>query len=713
MSDTDINEVTQEEEKRERSESDSEEYEDSDDDENVKPLTGVEDTVQNNTRGYTPTHYNGRLPAAQGEVAKTLDKTSLANQRADTKDLYNFLKLDNPDFRQLNGENRCFTAMISIPNTHKVRIIYGFGYGTSGIGSVSPIADHILSLYGEGGAIGCPQMMMINDDFLKEIEVLNPTEEQIQKAFDEGHQLNKETHKAREIKQSRKLLRLAPIPPYFVFDGFEQDLDAAEVYERLHVSTHDTAEWKKHAESFLRSCLVGSWRVTDKTRPSMDNHQIQRLIPTAGRKWATTQFQALFPTLNRRQVLQATPALPPLTVGRTAPAPPTVPAPTNMIQLDMAMLQELLKGYKQIPRESQVEEKKGEETTGVERISMMERNKMKIMCGLKKEDPDSAFPRWFKDLFEKNQDDKDKMGVLSQAIESSFYYDEAEVLLYPTLLKMILKRDWTSGDIGKRAALVNATKGLSPFAMVDMTEEDVAIMMESHVDMENATTLTAADFKAARSKLKPRVPDTAEEFLTMLRRFANLLYALFSSQCPLYKELIEIVSGLKTLSPNARAKLTKHNKAAVLWIILLQSRRFSQGKMEGEEAILWEFKNLQNVIKAKACQSLTHMEIPTELLLSKEAPKRKANELTHDSTHDQRQNDFEQRQGKVNIKLEHGINKALKEAGYPYINKVCEHCGLDKQALLPQLEEGVCQQYLMSGRCKFGKRCKFTQTGNG
>ena len=102
------------------------------------------------------------------------------------------------------------------------------------------------------------------------------------------------------------------------------------------------------------------------------------------------------------------------------------------------------------------------------------------------------------------------------------------------------------------------------------------------------------------------------------------------------------------------------------------------------------------------------MEIPTELLLSKEAPKRKANELTHDSTHDQRQNDFEQRQGKVNIKLEHGINKALKEAGYPYINKVCEHCGLDKQALLPQLEEGVCQQYLMSGRCKFGKRCKFT-----
>ena len=39
--------------------------------------------------------------------------------------------------------------------------------------------------------------------------------------------------KNNEVTTTVEILKLTPIPPYFVYDGFEQHLDAGEVYERL------------------------------------------------------------------------------------------------------------------------------------------------------------------------------------------------------------------------------------------------------------------------------------------------------------------------------------------------------------------------------------------------------------------------------------------------------------------------------------------------
>ena len=40
-------------------------------------------------------------------------------------------------------------------------------------------------------------------------------------------------------------------------------------------------------------------------------------------------------------------------------------------------------------------------------------------------------------------------------------------------------------DIGKRAAFVNAGRGISPFVIVYFTEEDVAFMEQDHKDLIN------------------------------------------------------------------------------------------------------------------------------------------------------------------------------------------------------------------------------------
>jgi len=96
------------------------------------------------------------------------------------------------------------------------------------------------------------------------------------------------------------------------------------------------------------------------------------------------------------------------------------------------------------------------------------------MCGLPDGYGDNMFLKWHRGIFARNQDEKDKDLVITNAISKLFIYEDAEVPLYPSLLNIIIKWDWTGQDVGKRGALANTAKSLSPFAMVDLTEDDVA-----------------------------------------------------------------------------------------------------------------------------------------------------------------------------------------------------------------------------------------------
>ena len=102
----------------------------------------------------------------------------------------------------------------------------------------------------------------------------------------------------------------------------------------------------------------------------------------------------------------------------------------------------------------------------------------------------------------------------------------------------------------------------------------------------------------------------------MLKRYMTPTHALFSSQALLYLQVYRIVEqALREYSPNARSKLSHEVKSCIFWIILLlQSRRFVQGKMVGDNACLREFTNMVSLIRAKSCETISHVEVPTELL---------------------------------------------------------------------------------------------------
>jgi len=87
------------------------------------------------TPAYVATYYTGQLPAAQGKVAKLLNARAVPReQRMHAQAFFEFL--DNPqnDLRDLKGEDStAFTALVAVPGSHQVKVIYGLGIGTAGI----------------------------------------------------------------------------------------------------------------------------------------------------------------------------------------------------------------------------------------------------------------------------------------------------------------------------------------------------------------------------------------------------------------------------------------------------------------------------------------------------------------------------------------------------------------------------------------------------
>lgn len=340
---------------------------------------------------------------------------------------------------------------------------------------------------------------------------------------------------------------------------------------------------------------------------------------------------------------------------------------------------------------------------------------MRAMCGLPENAGDDCFPKWYRDIFEKHLDDVSKAQIVATAVERSWIIEDAEVPLYPGLIKTIMKRDWTASDLGKRAALVNAAKGLSPFAMVDLSDEDVAEMMQDNDDMLSATHISASDVKASRAKLKPSTPPDAEGFLLMLKRFTNLLHALFSSQSPFYKQMYNIVRTFRNYSPNARSKLSHEAKTSILWIILLQARRFAQGKMIGNDACLGEFTALVHAIQAKNCENISHVEVPTDLLEPSRKRKAQANDTKEGDVsggkEEEKPNSKKNNVSRVvhpySTDLAEFFEQPLKDAGNPGLSRICEYCGISRKALLPDLTSRDCEQFLVMGKCMFGNNCKY------
>ena len=116
-------------------------------------------------------HTDHNLPAPSGFIPKNIHRTSLASQRKQAQEFYSFLRQNDTPVLQLNEGTTVYVALINVPKTKKVKVVFCPGVGSSPIGVTSSIVAKVLLLHGDGNSkisppqpLACHQSMIVAND---------------------------------------------------------------------------------------------------------------------------------------------------------------------------------------------------------------------------------------------------------------------------------------------------------------------------------------------------------------------------------------------------------------------------------------------------------------------------------------------------------------------------------------------------------------------
>ena len=207
--------------------------------------------------------------------------------------------------------------------------------------------------------------------------------------------------------------------------------------------------------------------------------------------------------------------------------------------------------------------------------------------------------------------------------------------------------------------------------------------------------------------MKICIPETADEFLLLLKRYANLLFSLFTSRCPLFKCVKEVITALQAYSREARKRMSLHTRGSILWIILLQSRQFGLGEVN----ILFEFSAMHSDLRAKK-STIHHSEMPADLITNSTpadaqpttasgGKEKRKGDGDHDDTRKRQRRD---NTNNWNPKLKAVLEAPLKKAGYPTFTKILNWLKKDAYHIYPKGTE-ICVPNAVFGRCFHGVKC--------
>ena len=148
--------------------------------------------------------------------------------------------------------------------------------------------------------------------------------------------------------------------------------------------------------------------------------------------------------------------------------------------------------------------------------------------------------------------------------------------------------------------------------------------------------------------------------------------------------------------------MSMHTKASILWVLLLQSRKFAIGDME----VLASFTTMHSDLCAKKA-NISHAEVPAALLPEPKhqsnGNKRKEPDQPSDPPPGKRQKDNNKNcwHNLLRAKLE----TPLEKAGFPTFTAILKFCNnADPSSIIPR-DGKVCTPNIFFGRCQHGLRC--------
>ena len=298
------------------------------------------------------------------------------------------------------------------------------------------------------------------------------------------------------------------------------------------------------------------------------------------------------------------------------------------------------------------------------------------------------------------------MMIVQKYIMENTFFEDADVPMTSQLLKMIMKQSWTGKDGNINSlSIVHDMYGMLPFKMLDINEDEVALFNYEQ-DLINAASLVRVDdLRLQRRKLNICIPLEADEFIMMLKRYGNLLYAVFSNTCPLFKALREVICALRECSREARNRMALSTKGCILWIFLLQSRQFALGEVN----MLFEFITMHEDLQDKKA-SIIHSEIPSELLTNygtTSPPPDRIKNLPHKPSINVNATPKTPRVANPNNclpKLMAALKSPLQTAGSPNFTKTMNFFKKDAYSIFPK-GSPVCALNAFFGTSFFNENC--------
>jgi hypothetical protein len=635
--------------------------------------------------------YNGTLPPASGSIAQKLHADDVAIHRQRAIDLFQFLNNPAPDLLQLNVNPGPSTCIIGLPNSHQVRVLHCMGVGASGIGAISPIDGKLLFLHGDGNnEIGPPSPLVLPAAIVEKQDTICMTHAQFTdnlttNGADFTWPLTARRY-AHENGEVKSIMKVAPLPSFLVPEGITNDINAADLYERVRSLDNIAGEMFIHLQDFLRATLTGH-NMGDEC-PRLSQEILFAPVPAQARLWAKARASKVYPTL-----------FPP-------PAQVMAPAQPDMAAL-LAQVLALTQQNQAAAAAPAEEEKKDGDLAAELKMSQAEVGQILAMCGIANGNSDHL-PQWINACSAKGTSKAYRKIIIRKHIMQHYFYEDADVPLTTPLLNMVESRNWLGNEANVDCpSYVNAGEGISPFIVLDLNEDEVAALNAEFEAIAEATAVTAAELRANSAKHKAKVPDSSDEFGLMLKRYGNLLFALFGADCPLFLCIKRLITALFKFTRSARESMSQATRASILWVVLKQSRKFSMGEVD----VLHEFRGLHDSLTYKTLGFL-HAETPTALYIDekKSSSKRKKT----DTTEKDRPSDKDTTKRNKTTpppnpntwhpKVKDAIQPALRAAGNPGFVKVMSYCNTNPEDLYTFFG-GRCIPNCFFGRCFRSKEC--------
>ena len=243
----------------------------------------------------TVLHIVRSLPAPVAEVEKVLHTTSWDDQRSQASVFFDFLDRTAPAILRINEGNQVHVDLVNMPKTHLVKLLHCVGVVSRPIGSTPTQADKkLLFLHGDGNQkFWPPQPLCLPSSMVDKNKVAVTIEAKLTATITtKGAAYIYPLLEKSNVTNTERTMYMALIPPYFVYYGFENDLDAALILERMMSVFSKTSNMFTYLQYFLRTCLT-SQNVGD-TKSYVGRNELTAAPSMAAWQWVKDEFPNVF-----------------------------------------------------------------------------------------------------------------------------------------------------------------------------------------------------------------------------------------------------------------------------------------------------------------------------------------------------------------------------------------------------------------------------------